>query len=227
MAAGPGARERVALSWSGGKDGALALHELRRGRAFEVVELLTTVSEGAERVTMHGVRRALLERQARALGLPLRLVPIPERASNEAYEAAMARALEGLRTADVRRVASADLFLEDVRAYRERQLARLGMEALFPVWGRGSAAFVRRVLEVGFEALVVCVDTRALDASFAGRPLDAGLLDALPPGVDPCGERGEFHTFVVNGPGFAEPVRCRPGALHRDGPFLFCDLVPG
>ena len=224
---GEAAEERtpVLLSWSGGKDSALALHELRAaGR--EVAALVTTVTGEYERVSMHGVRRELLARQAAALGLALEEVRIPPRATNEEYEAALGAALLRGRDRGLDTVAFGDLFLEDVRRYRDELLSRLGLRGLYPIWGRDTAETARRFVALGFRAIVVCVDPRALDPAFAGRWIDGRFLDELPAGVDPCGENGEFHTFVTDGPGFRQPVRVRPGeAVARDG-FAFRDLVP-
>lgn len=211
---------RPALAWSSGKDSAMALHVMG-GASL----LLTTVTEGHERVSMHGVRRTLLRAQAEALGLPLFEVPIPPRCTNPVYEARMAQACERLKALGVRAVAFGDLFLADVRAYRERQMARAGMEALFPLWGRSSHDMAREFLRAGFKAVVVCVDLARLDASWAGREFDEAFLQNLPAGVDPCGENGEFHTFVYDGPLFARPVGFRRGdVVVRDG-FAFVDLL--
>jgi uncharacterized protein (TIGR00290 family) len=218
-------REPVLLSWSGGKDCTLALHELRASPVVEVAGLLTTIGEKDGRIAIHGVHRELLERQARALGLPLHLVPIPDACPNAVYEARVAAALAPHRDRGVRRVAFGDLFLEDLRAWRERQMAAVGMEPLFPLWGRETAGLARDVLRLGFRAVVVAVDTRALDPSFAGRSFDDGLLGDLPPGVDPCGENGEFHTFVHAGPVFREPVAFRIGGVEVRDRFALCDLM--
>ncbi len=216
----------MALSWSGGKDSALALHTLRAGRAPYPEALITTVTADYGRISMHGVRRELLVAQARAVGLPLVEVEIPAACSNDVYEQRMGQALAEapLRTADA--VAFGDLFLADIRAYREERLARVGKRALFPLWGRDTAALARRFIADGFEAVLVCVDPTKLDGAFAGRRFDAALLDELPPEVDPCGENGEFHTFVFAGPVFSAPIACRVGpVVDRDG-FVFCDLRP-
>lgn len=218
-------REAVLLSWSGGKDCALALHVLRQTPGVEVAGLLTTITEGYDRISIHGVRRTLLERQAEATGLPLHPVSLPRDCSNEHYEARMAAALREHRERGVRQVAFGDLFLEDVRAYRERQLAIAGLEGRFPLWGRDTVEVARDILRLGFAATLVCVDTEALDSSFAGRPFDADLLRDLPPGVDPCGENGEFHTFVHAGPVLSVPVPCQAGALEDRGRFVYRDLV--
>jgi uncharacterized protein (TIGR00290 family) len=215
----------LALSWSGGKDSALALRELRR-RGLEPCALITTVTEGHERVSMHGVRKALLASQAEAVGLELVEVLIPPTCTNDLYDACMAAAFAAAPLAGMESVAFGDLFLEDVRRYREERLAAAGKRALFPLWGRDTGELAREFLAAGFEAVVVCVDPRALDPSFAGRTYDTDVLADLPPGVDPCGENGEFHTFVSSGPGFSAQVAYRLGAsVQRDG-FVFQDLIP-
>ena len=220
-------RKRVWLSWSSGKDSAWALLELERDRAIEVVGLLTTVTATFDRVSMHGVRRELLEAQARAVGLPLHVVEIPSPCSNEIYAARMEAALTEARAQGVEAVAFGDLFLEDVRAYRERMMAATGLDALFPLWGRPTEELAAQMIEAGLQAVIVCLDPSRLPDDFAGRAFDAALLAALPPGVDPCGEHGEFHTFAWAGPMFTSPVAVRTGAVvHRDG-FVFADLLSG
>jgi uncharacterized protein (TIGR00290 family) len=221
--------EPVVLSWSGGKDSTLALAALRRDERFEVVALLTSVTREYDRISIHGVRRALLEAQARALGLPLIELALDPASSNEAYEAAFRAAVDEVRSAfpGVRTIAFGDLFLEDVRVYRERLVATTGMEALFPLWARPTAALAEELVRLGYRAHLVCVDTRQLAARFAGRAFDAALLAELPPGVDPCGERGEFHTFVSGGPVFSRPVPVTPGeVVLREERFAYCDLLP-
>jgi uncharacterized protein (TIGR00290 family) len=223
------AREPLVLSWSGGKDSALALARLRADPAVEVVGLMTTVTAGYDRVSIHGVRRALLHAQADALGLPLHEVTLDPGCSNEAYERATAEALARLRERmpDVRRLAFGDIFLEDVRQYREALVAGLGFGATFPLWGQPSEALAREVIACGIAARLVCVDTQALPASFAGRAYDDALLRDLPAGTDPCGERGEFHTFVSAGPGFATTVLYDVGeVVLREERFAYCDLLP-
>lgn len=216
----------VLLAWSSGKDSAWSLHVLRQRPDVEVVGLLTTVNGVHDRVAMHAVRRTLLEAQARAAGVPLAMVPIPSPCSNAEYEEAMGAAVERARAAGVRGVAFGDLFLQDVRQYRERQMAQTGLELLFPLWQRPTGALAREMLAGGLRATLTCVDPRVLPASFAGRAFDASLLADLPPGVDPCGENGEFHTFAWDGPMFREPIRVRAGeVLERDG-FVFADLLP-
>jgi uncharacterized protein (TIGR00290 family) len=220
--------EPIILSWSGGKDSALALAALHDDPAFRVVALLTTITTGYDRISVHGVRRTLLAAQERAIGLPVHEIVIEPQSSNAAYDAAVERALGDVRHRypDVHRIAYGDLFLEDVRRYREERLAPLGFEGCFPLWGRPTAALAQEFIDCGFQARLVCVDTTQLDAAFAGRTFDATLLDELPPSVDPCGERGEFHTFVSAGPGFAKQVEYEVGEIVlRDGRFAFCDLV--
>lgn len=216
---------RLALAWSGGKDSALALHALREaGREPDV--LLTTVTEGVERISIHGVRRELLHAQAAAIGIPLVEVRIPLPCSNEVYEARMTEALAAPPLDAVTEVAFGDLFLEDVRAYREQRLAPSGRTASFPLWGRDTAALAREFVAGGFAAIVATVDPRALDASFAGRAYDEALLAELPPAVDPCGEHGELHTFVHAGPIFAAPLAVETGeVVERDG-FVYADILP-
>jgi uncharacterized protein (TIGR00290 family) len=219
-------RRKVLLAWSSGKDAAWTLHALRREGNVEVVGLLTTVDESKGRVAMHAVRRVLLEEQARAASLPLWAVPIPDPCPNEAYEAAMARVVERARREGIGAVAFGDLFLEDVRRYRERQMAGGGLDLLFPLWGRPTAELAEEMIAGGLRAVVTCVDSRALPARFAGRAFDRDLLAALPAGVDPCGENGEFHTFAWDGPMFSRPVAVRGGdVVEREG-FVYADLLP-
>ena len=220
--------EPIVLSWSSGKDSALTLGALLDDPAVEPVALLTTVTDGYDRVSIHGVRRELLHAQARAIGLPLHEVRLQPQSSNEAYDAAFAQALGALRSTypGVRRIAFGDLFLEDVRAYREQRLAAAGWEGVFPLWDRSTASLARTFVERAYAARVVCVDTTLLSADFAGRAFDAALLADLPEGVDPCGERGEFHTFTSYGPGFDAPVEYEVGEIVlRDGRFAYCDLA--
>jgi uncharacterized protein (TIGR00290 family) len=222
-------RERVVLSWSGGKDSSLALAALRADPAYEVVALLTSVTRGYERVSVHGVRRELVEAQAASAGLPLFDVAIEPHSSNDAYEAAFLEGLARARAAhpDVRRVAFGDLFLTEVRAYRERLLGPTGVDPLFPLWGRDTAALAQEFIAAGFRATLVCIDTEQLAASFAGREFDRQLLTDLPASVDPCGERGEFHTFVSAGPVYSTPIPVRAGeVVLRDERFAYCDLLP-
>jgi uncharacterized protein (TIGR00290 family) len=219
-------RPRALVAWSSGKDAAYALHEVRRAGDLQIVGLLTTVTRTFGRVAMHGVREALLETQAASIGLPLARVEIPYPCPNEVYEQAMAEALASAAAHGVTHVVFGDLFLADVRAYREAQLAPAGFTGVFPLWGRDTASLAHEMIAAGLDARLVCVDPSRLDRSFASRKFDAELLAALPAGVDPCGENGEFHTFVADGPMFARPVRVRTGVIvDRDG-FVFADLEP-
>jgi uncharacterized protein (TIGR00290 family) len=218
--------DRALVAWSSGKDSAWALHEVQRAGEVEVVGLLTTVTDPFARVSMHAVREELLDRQAAAAGLPCRKVRIPWPCPNDAYEARMGEALAAARAEGVTHIVFGDLFLEDVRAYREAKLAGTGIAPLFPLWGRDTGRLAREMLDGGLAATLTCVDPRKLDPAFAGRPFDRALLAALPAGVDPCGENGEFHTFASAGPMFASEIRIAPGdAVLRDG-FAFADLLP-
>ena len=215
---------RSALSWSGGKDSALTLWTLRR-QDVEPEALITTVTDSYDRISMHGVRRELLAGQADAAGIPLVEVRIPPACVNEVYEARMAQAFASPLLSDVEEVAFGDLFLQDVRAYREKRLAATGRRGLFPLWGHDTSVLAREFIAAGFQARIVSLDPRVLDASFAGRAYDEQLLAELPAGVDPCGENGEFHTFVHAGPIFSQPVACETGeVVEREG-FVFCDLL--
>ncbi|HEY2164231.1 MAG TPA: hypothetical protein VGH04_09585 [Gemmatimonadaceae bacterium] len=219
----------VALSWSGGKDSALTLAALRADPSVRVVALLTSVTLGYDRISIHGVRRTLLRAQARAVGIPLQEIVLLPRSSNALYDQAMAYALDTLRQAhpSLETVAYGDLFLEDVRRYREERLVPLGFTGSFPLWGRPTGELAEEIIDRGFEARLVCVDTTQLDASFAGRAFDRALLAELPGTVDPCGERGEFHTFVSGGPMFDAPIAYAIGdVVQREDRFTYCDLLP-
>lgn len=235
---------KALVCWSGGKDSALALCLARGQPDLEVAGLLTTFSEEFDRVSMHGVRRELLEAQAESLGLPVWSVflPTPPRdatcvlpppgqkgfvsfASNDVYEEKMLEAFAHARQGGIEAIVFGDIFLEDLRAYRERLLARAGLAGVYPLWGRSTLELLEDFLQRGFRAVVVCVDAGKLDASWAGRLLDGRFLAELPAGVDPCGENGEYHTFVFNGPGFAHPVALAQGETVSRDPFCFCDLV--
>jgi uncharacterized protein (TIGR00290 family) len=219
--------ERVLVSWSGGKDSALALHEVLKSGTLLVVALLTTVTEDYDRISMHGVRRALLEQQASSLGLPLEKVLIPRNASNDDYERNWESVLTNYKDEGVQTVVFGDIFLEDLRKYREEKLATVGMKGVFPLWMRGTKELARSLISLGFKAITTCVDTSVLGKEFVGRVVDEQFLADLPAFVDPCGENGEFHTFVYDGPIFKEAVRFSVGEkLLRDERFYFCDLVP-
>ena len=222
----PHVRPRVLMSWSSGKDSAWALHRLRTRGEIDVVGLLTTFNAQFDRVAMHGVRRRLVEAQARSVGLPLIAVPLPWPCSNQQYEEAMRKALDhARRRLKVTHVAFGDLYLEDIRAYREERMREAGMVPLFPLWGEPTDQLARQMIGSGLRAYVVCVDPTRLPGTFAGRPFDARLLADLPADVDPCGEQGEFHTFACGGPVFSQPVPVRVGkVVERDG-FVFADLL--
>lgn len=218
----------VVVAWSGGKDSALAVAALQADPGYRVVALVTTLTTGYDRVSIHGIRRAVLEAQVAALRLPLYEAQIPPAARNAVYEDAFARALEEIRAshAGVRHIAFGDLFLTEVRSYREALLARLGWTGLFPLWGRDTAALARECVTTGYRAILCCVDTTQLGAEFAGRAYDLELLSELPANVDPCGEWGEFHTCVCDGPVFSDPIGvCRGERVLRDNRFQYCDLL--
>ena len=215
------------MSWSSGKDSAMALHVARDELGIDVRSLLVTVNADADRVAMHAVRRELLAAQAGRLGLPVHAVDIPSPCPNEVYEAAMTDAVVSARDGGVDQMVFGDLFLEDVRTYREDRLAGTGITPVFPLWDRPTERLARDMLAVGVRAVLTCVDPRVLPAEFAGRAYDETLLADLPDGIDPCGERGEFHTFVWDAPGFTSPIDVEVGEIvERDG-FVFCDVVGG
>jgi len=218
---------KVLLSWSSGKDSAWALHLLRQDPAMPIAALLTTFNQAVDRVAMHAVRRELVEAQASAAGLPLWPVPIPSPCPNEVYEERMRVAMTRARAAGFTHVAFGDLFLEDVRRYREERMAGTGLTPVFPVWAQPTGILARTMIESGLDAIVTCVDPRQIAASFAGRRYDASLLHDLPASADPCGERGEFHTFCCAGPMFTRPIAVETGeVVTRDG-FVFADVVKG
>lgn len=220
--------KRVLLSWSSGKDSAWALHILRQRPAVDIVGLMTTFNEVADRVAMHAVRRELVEMQAAAAGLPVLPVGLPSPCSNEAYEVIMGQVMVHARASGITHIAFGDLFLEDVRAYRIRQLAGSGIEPLFPIWStpQETAALARQMLDAGLRAVLTCVDPQHLEQAFAGRSYDEVVLADLPSAVDPCGERGEFHTFCYSGPMFQSEIGVISGeTVIRDG-FCFADLKP-
>jgi uncharacterized protein (TIGR00290 family) len=216
----------VVFAWSGGKDSAMALHRLLRDPAFEVVDLLTTVTEGYERISMHGVRRELLWQQAASIGLPVQEVRIPPQCPNAIYESRIAEAVLHYRQRGILHMGFGDIFLRDLRAYRESNLARAGMFGVFPLWDLDTRELAAGFLSDGFRARTACIDPGKLDRSFAGRELDAGFFRELPAAVDPCGENGEFHTFVFDGPIFRVPVRIVTGQVVERDSFVFCDLLP-
>ena len=224
-------KEKIVFSWSGGKDSALALYELQKSDRYEIVALLTTVAEEHRRVSHHGVREQLLQMQAEAAGLPLDTLYLPASPSSpctfEQYEELMGRTMAKYRDADVLLSAHGDVFLEDLREYREKNLAKVGMKALFPIWRRDTTELIRTFIKLGFKAYVSCVDGDKLSAAFAGRAIDAQLLCDLPDQVDPCGENGEFHSFVYAGPIFRWPLDVRVGEVVLRDTRYFADLLPG
>jgi len=216
---------KILLSWSSGKDSAWALHLLNQQHPGAVAALLTTVNEAMDRVAMHGVRRSVLEAQARAARLPLHVVHLPHPCPNEVYEAKMRTAIADAKANGFTHAAFGDLFLEDIRRYREEKLAGTGLEPLFPVWGIPTGELAQQMIDGGLRARLACVDTRRLDAGFAGREFDRVMLRELPADVDPCGERGEFHSCVYDGPMFKEPIELKTGGTHAVAPYVWRDLT--
>jgi uncharacterized protein (TIGR00290 family) len=219
--------EKVLFTWSGGKDSAMALYELQKSKDYEIAALLTSVTEDYDRISMHGVRRILLEQQAQSLGFPLEKLYLTRNSSNEEYEAKMRDKLLQYKSHGVSSVVFGDIFLEDLRKYREDNLAQVGMKGIFPIWKRDTAELARTFIGLGLKAVITCVDSNVLDGNFVGRYFDNRFLSELPGNVDPCGENGEFHSFVYDGPIFQERIRFRRGkVVLRDSRFYFCDLVP-
>jgi len=218
-------KSRALLAWSSGKDSAWALHVLRRQGEHEIAGLFTTVNAKYDRVAMHAVRRRVVERQAEAAGLPLLIAPLPDPCSNEQYEAAMREALAGFARNGITHLAFGDLFLADIRAYRERNMAGTGITPLFPLWGLPTRPLLDEMLDAGLEAVITCVDPRQVPARWAGQRLGRELLGELPPGADPCGENGEYHTCVVNGPMFRRRLPVTTGEVVERGGFVFADVL--
>jgi len=218
--------EPILFCWSGGKDSAMALHALQQSPDVQIVALLTTVTETYDRISMHGVRRELLLLQAQSIGIPLHEVRIPPQCVNPLYEQRMEEALRIHYVQGVRSVAFGDIFLEDLRAYRERNLARIGMTAIFPIWKRDTRELIRHFHTHKFRAITACIDPKILPHTFAGRELDDGFFRDLPPQADPCGENGEFHTFAFDGPIFRHAIPFRAGEVIERDAFVFCDLLP-
>ncbi|HJX89270.1 MAG TPA: diphthine--ammonia ligase [Pyrinomonadaceae bacterium] len=214
----------VLMSWSGGKDSCLALYEIQKSSNYRVATLLTTMTREYDRISMHGVRRALLESQATSLGLPLRQVLISKGANNDEYETAMAQAFSEYRERGIDSAVFGDLFLEDIKSYRDRFLARHEMKGFYPIWHRNTTELVKEFIALGFKAVVTCVDSSTLERSFAGQTIDEEFISSLPANVDPCGENGEFHTFVYDGPNFTQPVEFSIGETTLRDSFWFCDL---
>ena len=217
----------VIVSWSGGKDSTMALYELQRTNNYNVLTLLTTITKEYDRISMHGVRRILLERQSESLGFPLEKLYITENISQEEYEAKMKFKLMKYKKRGVSSVVFGDIFLENLRKQREENLSKIGMNGIFPIWKRNTAELSRTFIDLGFKAIVTCIDSKVLDKKFAGRNYDEQYLNELPSNVDPCGENGEFHSFVYDGPIFRKKVALEIGDIVlRNNRFYFCDLVP-
>lgn len=220
-------REKVIISWSGGKDSAIALHEIQRCENYEILALLTTVTEDYDRVSMHGIRRILVEQQAGSLGLPLEKVFISSSSSNEGYESQMRETLLKYKALGVCCVVFGDIFLEDIRGYREENMAKIGMNGIFPLWGRDTSELTHTFIDLGFKAVITCIDSDALNRLFVGRMIDKQLISELPSSVDPCGENGEYHTFVYDGPIFKDRILHNKGEIVlRDKRFYYCDIIP-
>lgn len=218
-------KERIILSWSGGKDSTMALYELLKQGNLDIT-LLTTITSRYERISMHGVREALLEKQAESLGCSLQKVYITPESTNEEYGRKMEEVMNMYKKLGVTKVAFGDLFLEDIRRYREENLEKSGMEAIFPLWGRDTSELAGTFINLGFKSIITCVDTKVLDGDFAGRFYDKDFLDDLPEGIDPCGENGEFHSFAFDGPIFKKRIDFSIGEkVLRDERFSFCDLI--
>jgi len=218
---------KVLFTWSGGKDSAMSLYVLRKFHNYEIAALLTSVIADYDRISMHGVRRVLLEQQAQSLGLPLDILYITKKSSNEEYEAKLKEKLLQYKSRGVSSVVFGDIFLEDLRKYRENNLAQVGMKGIFPIWKRDTTELAHSFIDLDFKAVITCVDSKVLDGKFVGRYFDNEFLSELPPKVDPCGENGEFHSFVYDGPIFSERIRFRRGkVVLRDNRFYFRDLIP-
>jgi uncharacterized protein (TIGR00290 family) len=220
-------RKKVLFSWSGGKDSALAFYEIKNNLDYEIVSLLTTVTEDYDRVSMHGIRSVLLEQQAESLGLHLESVFITKEASQKNYESAMFDILKKYKNFGVASVVFGDIFLEDVKKYREKNLAKMGMKAIFPLWRNDTFERASAFVRLGFKAIITCVDSNVLDKNFVGRIFDEQFLSELPSNIDPCGENGEFHSFVYDGPIFRDRIPYKIGEIClRDSRFYFCDIIP-
>ena len=217
--------EKILFSWSGGKDSALALHSIRQNKELEIVALLTTVTQDYDRISMHGVKRSLLEKQAASMGIPLEPIRIFKDCSNEEWEEKIGEVLARYKIVGVTSVAFGDIFTEDLKKYREANLARIGFKGLFPLWKQTSYILAKKFIELKFKAVITCVDSKQLDGRFCGREFDAALISELPKNVDICGENGEFHTFVYAGPILKEEIPFKKGEIVlRDNQFYFCDL---
>jgi uncharacterized protein (TIGR00290 family) len=217
--------EKILMTWSGGKDSAMALYEIQKKSNFEIGSLLTTISEDYRRISMHGIREELLDMQVKALGYDLEKILISKNCPNEEYDSKMHHTLQRYYSKGTKKVVFGDIFLHDVRKYREQNLAKIGMEGIFPLWGMETNNLAHEFIDLGFKATVTCVDSTMLDGAFVGRMFDEKFLDELPSKVDPCGENGEFHTFVWDGPIFSKPISFELGDIVlRDSRFFYCDL---
>ncbi len=221
-------RKNILISWSGGKDSSLALYEIQKSRDYEVAALITTITSDYDRVSMHGLRTILLDEQASSLNISLEKIFISKNASNDEYESRLKEVLLKYKQLGIRDVVFGDLFLEEIKKYREDLLGKIGMECVFPIWKKDTVKLAKRFIELGFKAITVCVDSNVLGKEFAGREFDEHFLDDLPKAIDPCGENGEFHTFVYDGPVFNTPISHELGEIVlRDERFYYCDILPG
>ncbi len=220
-------RKNILISWSGGKDSSLALYEIQKSRDYEVAALITTITSDYDRVSMHGLRTILLDEQASSLNIPLEKIFISKNASNDEYESRLKEVLLKYKQLGIRDVVFGDLFLEEIKKYREDLMGKIGMECVFPIWKRDTVKLAKRFIELGFKAITVCVDSNVLGKEFAGREFDEHFLDDLPKAIDPCGENGEFHTFVYDGQIFKNPIDHELGEIVlRDERFYYCDILP-
>lgn len=220
-------RKNILISWSGGKDSSLALYEIQKSRDYEVAALITTITSDYDRVSMHGLRTILLDEQASSSNIPLEKIFISKNASNDEYESRLKEVLLKYKQLGIRDVVFGDLFLEEIKKYREDLLGKIGMECVFPIWKRDTVKLAKRFIELGFKAITVCVDSNVLGKEFAGREFDEHFLDDLPKAIDPCGENGEFHTFVYDGPVFNTPISHELGEIVlKDERFYYCDILP-
>ena len=220
-------KPKLIVSWSGGKDSSLALHEIQQSHKYEIDALITTVTADYDRVSMHGLRISLLDSQVGSLNIPLKKVEISKNASNEEYQSRMKKTLLDYKNQGINTLVFGDLFLEDIKKYREEFLGNIGMECIFPIWGRDTVMLAQEFIDMGFRAITVCVDSKALGKEFAGREFNQRFLNDLPSGIDPCGENGEFHTFVYDGPIFDKPISHEVGEIVlRDERFYYCDILP-
>ena len=220
-------KKQIVVSWSGGKDSTLALNEILNNTDYEVRSLITTVTEGYDRISIHGVRNELLEQQVESIGLPLHKVSIPKDSTNNQYESALKKVLLKFKNKGINEVVFGDIFLEDVKKYRDELLDKLDMKGIYPIWKVDSKELARKFIELGFKAVTTCIDSQQIDKKFVGREYDSEFLNDLPNSADPCGENGEFHTFVYDGPLFSQNISFNKGeVVLRDNRFYYCDLIP-